>query len=95
MKPSSTIQSLKSINDVFRPRFGGEGEGDGFGGFLGAFAGVGWAARGKVLAVVGEIGASRRLSPVFRERFAGRNTIDGVEVEMDEPARDSKAAIFA
>lgn len=26
--PSSTIQSLRSIRDVFRPKFGGEGEGD-------------------------------------------------------------------
>lgn len=26
--PSSTIQSFRSINEVLRPRFGGEGDGD-------------------------------------------------------------------
>jgi len=37
--PSSTIQSFRSINDVFRPRFGGDGDGDlldDFGGVYGA-----------------------------------------------------------
>lgn len=28
-RPSSTTQSLRSMNEVFRPRLGGDGDGDG------------------------------------------------------------------
>ena len=86
MNSSSTTQSLRSMRDVLRPRFGGEGEGEGLDGFLG----VNWTTGGRALAVIGEIGVSSKFS---LDLFAGKNTVDDGEAER--PARDSKAAIFA
>lgn len=54
--PSSTIQSLRSIRDVLRPKFGGEGEGDPemeWGGVNGAI--------GENASASDEIGSSRML----------------------------------
>src|SRR6266576_7059435 len=86
---SSTTQSLRSIRDVLRPRFGGEGEGEGLDGFLGA----NWTTGGRALAVVGEIGVSSKFSLESCDFFADGNTVD--DGEEESPARDSKAAIFA
>ena len=55
--PSSTIQSFRSINEVFRPRFGGDGDGDLFSGRWGGVNGaIGWNE-----SEVGEMGDSRML----------------------------------
>ena len=78
------------MSDVLRPRFGGEGEGEGLDGRFETFAGANWTTGGRALAVVGEIGISSKLSLASWESFAGKNTADD-----DEPARDSNAAILA
>ena len=78
------------MSDVLRPRLGGEGEGEGLDGCLETFAGANWTTGGRALAVVGEIGASSKLSLTSWELFAGKNTADD-----DELARDSNAAILA
>lgn len=54
--PSSTIQSFRSINEVLRPRFGGDGDGDLLKDFGGVNGAIGWNEF-----EVGEIGDSRRL----------------------------------
>lgn len=54
--PSSTIQSFRSINEVLRPRFGGDGDGDLLKDFGGVNGAIGWNE-----SEVGEIGDSRRL----------------------------------
>lgn len=85
--PSSTTQSLRSMREVFRPKLGGEGEGDVdllLGDVDGKIRGTG------KLAAEGVRGVSRRLSigryfAGFRGRFLG---------ELDGPARDSKALIL-
>lgn len=93
VKSSSTTQSFKSINDVFRPRLGGEGEGDNF---VVGRGGVKATTGGSAAAVVGESGVSRRVS---RPRLGGEvngGLADGEnDGEDDEAAaRDSKAEIL-
>lgn len=39
--PSSTIQSFRSINELFRPRFGGDGDSDLFNDFGGVNGAIG------------------------------------------------------
>lgn len=82
--PSSTIQSLRSINEVFLPRFGGDGEGDldtDFGGVEGTIWGNESAAD--------DMGDSRRFGGDLGMNFA-------VFFEDEEgPERDSKALIRA
>ena len=56
--PSSTTQSLRSISDVFLPRFGGDGDGEG-GMDLRGVEGV-EGTMGEMEVAVGEIGVSRR-----------------------------------
>jgi len=93
VKSSSTTQSFRSINDVFRPRFGGEGEGDNF---VVGRGGVKATTGGSAAAVVGESGVSRSVS---RPRLGGEvngGLADGEnDGEDDEDAaRDSKAEIL-
>lgn len=54
--PSSTIQSFRSINEVLRPRFGGDGDGDLLKDFGGVNGAIGWSE-----SEVGEMGDSRWL----------------------------------
>lgn len=93
VKSSSTTQSFKSINDVFRPRFGGEGEGDTF---VVGRGGVKATTGGSAAAVVGESGVSRSVS---RPRLGGEangGLADGENDGEDDEvaARDSKAEIL-
>jgi hypothetical protein len=61
--PSSTIQSLRSINEVFRPKFGGEGDGD----LEGTFETGKWATDKD--AAAGDMGVSSRCGDL--EGFIG------------------------
>lgn len=54
--PSSTTQSFRSMSEVLRPRFGGDGDGEG--GI--DFPGVGEGRMGDIEVAFGEIGVSRR-----------------------------------
>ena len=53
--PSSTTQSLRSMRDVLRPRFGGDGDGEGDMDFKDVEGSI-----GEMEVALGEIGVSRR-----------------------------------
>lgn len=77
---SSSIQSFRSMRDVFRPRLGGEGEGEGF-------EGVRTTGGGSLAAVAADSGES------MSDGDEGSSSALSLRCEVAPPARDSKAAI--
>jgi hypothetical protein len=85
----SSIQSSRSINDVFLPKFGGDGDGECFGG-EGVRTTGGWSAA----AVAAESGASmsKEAEGVLVLPWSSFSALS-LPCEVAPPARDSKAAI--
>lgn len=86
---SSIQSSSRSIRDVFLPRFGGDGDGEGFGG-EGVRTTGGWSAA----AVAAESGASMSndAEGVLAPSLSSSSTLS-LSCEVAPPARDSKAAM--